>query len=64
MMRRWQEVMLFVGFGLVTAVGLVAVLLLNYATTGVPLDNGIEYFWPMIDLRKLSTGGCWPRSFP
>jgi hypothetical protein len=62
--RRWRQAFLFFGFGLVTAAGLVAVLLLNYTTTGVPLDNGIEYFWPIINLRKLEHWGVLAEIVP
>ena len=62
--RRWREAVLFFYLGLVTAAGLVAVLVLNYATTGLPLDNGIEYFWPIIDLRKLERWGVLAEIVP
>lgn len=43
--------------GCAAAVCLCGVLLLNYAVTGVPLDQFIPEFWPIIDLQKLKPFG-------
>jgi hypothetical protein len=47
----------FFQLGVVAAGGLATVLLLNYATTGMPLDVGINFFWPILDLRRLNDWG-------
>lgn len=39
--------------GLVT----IATLAINYAATGLPLDQGILYFWPIADLQKIQQRG-------
>jgi hypothetical protein len=42
-----------------TAAGLslMAILVLNYLLTGLPLDQGILLFWPIVDLEKIQTWG-------
>ena len=41
----------------VAGIGLSLVLVLNYATTGMPLDQGLNWFWPIIDLRRVNGWG-------
>ena len=47
----------FFGLAVVAGVGLVSVLVLNYLTTGVPTDVGINVWWPIIDFRRLNEAG-------
>jgi len=47
----------FFGLAIVAGVGLVSVLVLNYVTTGVPSDVGINVWWPIIDFRWLNDAG-------
>jgi hypothetical protein len=56
----WRKGFAFFGLGMVASLALMAVLILNYATTGLPLDNGTEFFWPLVDLRKLQAWGVLP----
>ena len=35
----------------------IAMLAINYAATGLPLDQGILYFWPIADLKKIQEWG-------
>jgi len=48
----------FLGLAVVAGLGLILVLTLNYLTSGLPLDNGIELFWPILDLRRLHEWGA------
>ena len=57
---RRQSAFGFLGLGAVAGAGLIAVLALNYLTTGLPLDNGLELFWPIIDVRRLQEWGVLP----
>jgi hypothetical protein len=57
---RREHILGLLGLGASAVIGLVAMLLLNYATTGLPLDNGIEYFWSILDIPKLQAWGVLP----
>jgi hypothetical protein len=57
---RRQRVLGLLGLGTTAGVGLLAVLALNYLTTGLPSDNGIAFFWPVIDIPKLQAWGVLP----
>jgi len=54
---RRQDAKAFFGLSVATGLGLVTVLVLNYATTGIPLDVGINWFWPIVDLRRVNEWG-------
>ena len=58
--RRWPQALSFFGLATVAGVGLLSVLIINYATTGVPLDNGLQWFWPIVDLRRVERWGVLP----
>ncbi len=60
LLRNRRNAMAFFGLSVATGAGLVSVLVLNYLTTGVPLDNGMEFFWPIIDLKRLREWGMLP----
>ena len=55
--RRWPQALSFFGLATVAGIGLFSVLIINYATTGVPLDNVLQWFWPIVDLRRVETMG-------
>jgi hypothetical protein len=52
-----EDARAFFGLGVVAGMGLFAVMALNYATTGIPLDVGINWFWPIVDLRRVNEWG-------
>lgn len=54
---RREDAKAFFGLGVTAGVGLFAVMALNYATTGIPLDVGINWFWPIVDLRRVNEWG-------
>jgi hypothetical protein len=54
---RREDAKAFFGLSVVAGTGLLAVLVLNYATTGIPLDVGINWFWPIVDLRRVNEWG-------
>ena len=58
--RHRQNALAFFGLAVVAAAALAAVLALNYATTGLALDNAMELFWPILDLRRLQEWGVLP----
>jgi hypothetical protein len=47
----------FFGLAVVAGFGLVSVLVLNYLTTGMPSDVGVNTWWPIIDFRRLNEAG-------
>src|SRR5882762_11679921 len=47
----------FFGLAVVAGLGLVSVLALNYLTTGMPSDIGVNTWWPIIDFQRLSDDG-------
>jgi hypothetical protein len=55
-----ENAVAFLGLSFVAGAALAAVLVLNYATTGLPLDNGMEVFWPILNLRQLQQWGVLP----
>lgn len=60
MVGRRQSALGLLGLGAVAGAGLIAILALNYLTTGLPLDNGLGLFWPIIDVRRLREWGVLP----
>jgi hypothetical protein len=54
---RRDDARMFFWLGAVAAGGLAAVLVLNYVTTGLPLDSASDLFWPILDLRRLNDWG-------
>ena len=58
--RRWPQALSFFGLATAAGIGLLSVLIINYATTGVPLDNALQWFWPIVDLRRLERWGVLP----
>jgi hypothetical protein len=58
--RQWSKALLFFGLGAAAGIGFVSVLVLNYVTTGVPLDNGLQWTWPIVDLRRVEQWGVLP----
>jgi hypothetical protein len=47
----------FFGLAVAAGAGLVSVLVLNYVTTGMPSDIGVNAWWPIIDFRQLRDAG-------
>ena len=47
----------FLGLAVSTGLGLVSVLVLNYLTTGLPSDIGLNTWWPIIDLQRMNEAG-------
>jgi hypothetical protein len=47
----------FFSLAVVAGLGLVSVLALNYLTTGVPSDIGVNTWWPIIDFQRLNDEG-------
>jgi len=47
----------FFGLAVVAGLGLVSVLALNYLTTGMPSDIGVNTWWPIIDFQRLNDEG-------
>jgi hypothetical protein len=47
----------FVGLAVAAGLGLVSVLALNYLTTGLPSDIGVNTWWPIIDFQRLNDEG-------
>jgi hypothetical protein len=43
-----------------TGIVVAGTLVLNYATAGLPIDQGITWLWPMADVEKLYTLGSLP----
>ena len=58
--RQWEKGLSFFWLAATAGVGLISVLVLNYVTTGVPLDNGLEWFWPIVDLKRVEEWGVLP----
>ena len=52
-----REARAFIGLALVVGVALSVVLAVNFLTTGLPLDAGINFFWPIVDLSHLNALG-------
>jgi hypothetical protein len=48
------------GFAVWTGTVVAGTLVLNYATTGLPIDQGITWLWPLADVEKLYTLGSLP----
>jgi hypothetical protein len=47
----------FFGLAVSAGVGLGSVLVLNYLTTGMPSDIGVNIWWPIIDFQRLRDDG-------
>ena len=47
----------FFGLAVAAGLGLVSVLALNYLTTGMPSDIGVNSWWPIIDFQRLNDEG-------
>jgi hypothetical protein len=47
----------FIGLAASAGLGLASVLVLNYLTTGMPSDVGLNIWWPIIDFYRLSADG-------
>jgi hypothetical protein len=47
----------FFGLAVSAGMGLVSVLALNYLTTGLPSDVGVNIWWPIIDFQRLRNDG-------
>ena len=47
----------FFGLAVSAGLGLVSVLVLNYLTTGMPSDIGLNTWWPIIDFNRLNEAG-------
>jgi hypothetical protein len=47
----------FFGFAVAAGLGLVSVLVINYLTTGIPSDIGVNAWWPIIDFQVLKEAG-------
>jgi hypothetical protein len=47
----------FFGLAVAAGVGLASALVLNYVTTSIPSDIGLEIWWPIIDFRRLDQAG-------
>jgi hypothetical protein len=58
--RRWKDAASFFWLAAIAGAGLVSVLVLNFMTTGLPLDNGLEWFWPFVDLQRVEKWGVLP----
>ncbi|HKF95838.1 MAG TPA: hypothetical protein VKB96_14850, partial [Gammaproteobacteria bacterium] len=58
--RHRQNTVAFFGLSCVAGGALVVVLALNYATTGLPLDNLMDLWWPILDLDRLQKWGALP----
>jgi hypothetical protein len=54
---RRDDARAFFGLSVAAGTGLSTVLALNYVTTGVPLDQGLNWFWPIVDLYRVSEWG-------
>lgn len=55
--RKPREAKAFIGLALVVGGALSLVLAINFLTTGLPLDAGINFFWPIVDLAHLNALG-------
>src|SRR5215212_9851051 len=51
---------IYLGFAGITATVLAAILVLNFVTTGLPLDQGILLLWPFANVEKLEHWGVLP----
>jgi hypothetical protein len=60
LVRSRRNALAFFGLSIMAGAGLLSVLILNYLTTGLPLDNGIEIFWPILDIQRLRQWGVIP----
>jgi len=58
--RRRNETMAFLALDFAGGVGLVALLLLNYAVTGLVSDEVAVETWPWADVQKLAEAGMLP----
>jgi hypothetical protein len=47
----------FFGLAVSAGLGLASVLALNYLTTGMPSDIGVNTWWPIVDFQRLSNEG-------
>ncbi|WP_421999498.1 hypothetical protein [Reyranella sp.] len=47
----------FFGLAVAAGCGLASVLVLNYVTTSIPSDIGLEIWWPIIDFHALDKAG-------
>ena len=47
----------FFGLAALAGLGLASVLALNYLTTGMPSDIGVNTWWPIIDFQRLNNEG-------
>jgi hypothetical protein len=56
-LRHWRLAVIFIVLGCLTGAALASVLILNYATTGVPMDELVHFTWPIVDLNKLERVG-------
>jgi hypothetical protein len=57
-----QRSLLCFGFAAITGTALVALLAINYGTTGLFHDQGIVSLWPFADLEKLDRWGVIPQA--
>jgi len=48
---------MFLGIAVSTGAGLASLLVLNYLTTGAPVDVAPQALWPIVDLRRLTDEG-------
>jgi hypothetical protein len=58
--RSRENAIVFFGLSVATGAGLLSLLVLNYLTTGLPLDNAVELFWPILNLQRLREWGVIP----
>lgn len=54
---RRRDAWAFFSLGVVATGGLVTVLVVNYLTTGLPSDIGLNLWWPFLDLVRLDRTG-------
>jgi hypothetical protein len=47
----------FFGLAVAAGLGLASLLVLNYLTTGIPSDIGLNSWWPIIDFHRLNEAG-------
>jgi|GEM_PF-1905509 len=56
-MRSWRLVGAAVFGGAVAGVTAIGVMAINYALTGIPLDQALLQVWPIVDLEKIDRWG-------